>query len=119
MKEEKKPRLQEVSEPTASPELEQDCAFCGLFCQSRPPGGPSESSSPHFMTEREMNALAAMRRLKAEASEVKRRLRQPENTDDRKALCERLTDLRAAWRRIDRERMEAAEERMRLLGHIQ
>ena len=119
MKEDKEPRLQEVSEQTTAPEGEQDCAFCGLFCRSTPSGDPAPGSSPHFMTEREMNALAAMRRLKAEASEVKGRLIRAEGSEDLAALCGRLDGLRAEWKRIDRERMDAAEERMRLLGHIQ
>ncbi len=119
MKEDKEPRLQEISVETAAHETDQDCAFCGLFCRRTPSGGPAESASPHFMTDREMNALAVMRHLKAEASEVKRRLGQAEGPEDLAALYGRLDTLREEWKRIDQERMDAAEERMRLLGHIQ
>jgi len=39
--------------------------------------------------------------------------------EDGSALPVRLADLRAEWEKMDKERMDAAEERMRLLGHIQ
>jgi hypothetical protein len=71
------------------------------------------------MTEREIRVLAAMRRLREEASEIKRQLRQMEGSEDRTALSGRLGDLREEWKKMDKERMDAAEERMRLLGHIQ
>jgi hypothetical protein len=71
------------------------------------------------MTEREMKVLAAMRRLKEEASELKGRLRQVDAEGDRTGLLMRLADLRAEWKRMDQERMDAVEERMQLLGHVQ
>jgi hypothetical protein len=40
-------------------------------------------------------------------------------SEDGPALSERLTGLRTEWKKMDQERMDAAEERMRLLGHIQ
>jgi hypothetical protein len=74
------------------------------------------------MTERELQVLASMRRLKQEVSEIKARMREMEQqgiSEDGSALPVRLADLRAEWKKLDRERMDAAEERMRLLGHIQ
>jgi hypothetical protein len=74
------------------------------------------------MTERELQVLASMRRLKQEVSEIKARMRemgQREVLEDGSALPMRLADLRAEWKKMDKERMAAAEERMRLLGHIQ
>jgi hypothetical protein len=74
------------------------------------------------MTERELKVLASMRRLKEEVSEIKARLREMERQKDREdgsALSVRLADLKAEWKKMDKERMDAAEERMRLLGHIQ
>jgi hypothetical protein len=122
MKDEKEPRLQEVTERMPEPGSTQDCAFCSILCRNTEGEGRPDASSLHFMTEREIQALAAMRRLKKEASEVKGRMRQAEErgmSEDGKGLSEQLAELRAEWKKMDRERMDAAEERMRLLGHIQ
>jgi len=119
MKDEKNPRLQEVAERSPEPESGPDCTFCTLLCPSPPGESPSDSRSPHFMTEREIQVLAAMRCLREEASEIKRHMRQMERSEDWMALSRRLGDLREEWKKMDQERMDAAEERMRLLGHIQ
>ena len=119
MKDEKDTRLKEVAMSSSDSESDPDCVFCGMFCQSPTGENPSDSRSFHFMTEREIQALAAMRRLKEEASKIKRRMGQTEGSDDWKAFSRRLGDLREEWKKMDQERMDAAEERMRLLGHIQ
>jgi len=119
MKDEKDPTLLEVVQSPPEPETGPDCLFCTLLCQSPQGEDPSDNRSFHFMTEREIRILAAMRRLKEEVSDIKRRMGQMEESDDRMAFCRRLGDLREEWKKMDQERMDAAEERMRLLGHIQ
>jgi hypothetical protein len=112
MKNEKHLRLQEVTKGMAEPESGSECGFCSLLCQS----------TPHFMTEREIEVLAVMRRLKGEASKIKNDMRQMDKqgmSEDRMNLSLQLAELRDEWKRVDKERMDAAEERMRLLGHIQ
>lgn len=122
MKDEREPRLQEVTETITETESVQDCSFCSLLCRGREMQAPDQSPSLPFMTEREIRVLAAMRRLKQEASEIKSRVRRMEREglwEDRTDLYARLADLRAEWKKMDQERVDAAEERMRLLGHIQ
>ena len=119
MKDEKDLRLREIVESSPEPESGPDCSFCTVLCQSPPGENTSDSRSVHFMTEREIQVLAAMRRLRAEASEIKRHMRQMEGSEDRMAFSRRLSDLREEWKKMDQERVDAAEERMRLLGHIQ
>jgi hypothetical protein len=124
MKEYKDKRLQEVTRETAKlePETASDCEFCSLLCGSTPGKSPADPPSLHFITERELQVLASMRRLKQEVSEIKARMREMEKqgvSEDGSALPVRLADLRAEWKKMDKERMSAAEERMRLLGHIQ
>lgn len=122
MKDDKDLKLQEVTRETAEPEPSSDCEFCSLLCGGTPGKSPADSPSLHFMTERELQVLASMRRMKREVSEIKARMREMEQqgiSEDGSALPVRLADLRAAWKKLDKERMDAAEERMRLLGHIQ
>ena len=122
MKDKKGPILQEVTESIAEPKLSPNCGFCSLLCQSNPGKGAPDSPSLHFMTEREIQVLAAMRRLKEEASKIKSHMRRMDEagmSEDRMALSGRLADLKEEWKKMNKERMDAAEERMRLLGHIQ
>ncbi len=122
MKDERKPRLQEVATEIPKADSPSDCGFCSLLCRSAAENGPSDSRSLHFMTEREMRVLASMRRLKEEVSGIKASMREMESQGtslDESALWARLKDLKEEWKRLDKERMDAAEERMRLLGHIQ
>ena len=122
MKDDKDKRLQEVTRETAEPESAADCEFCSLLCGSAPGKSHADPPSLHFMTERELQVLASMRLLKQEVSEIKARMREMEQqgiSEDGSALPVRLADLRAEWKKMDKERMDAAEERMRLLGHIQ
>lgn len=122
MKDEKDLRLEKVTPELPEPESPSDCEFCSLLCNSGSGEAPGDPSSLHFMTERELRVLASMRRMKEEVSRIKAHMREKEEqgaSEDRPALSERLADLRAEWKKLDKERMDAAEERMRLLGHIQ
>ena len=124
MKDDKEKRLQEVTRETAEsePESVADCEFCSLLCGSAPGKSPTDPPSLHFMTERELEVLASMRNLKQEVSEIKTRMRELEQqgmSEEGSAMLVRLADLRVEWKKMDKERMDAAEERMRLLGHIQ
>jgi hypothetical protein len=124
MKDDKDLRLQEVTRETAEIESEasSDCEFCSLLCGSVSGKTRAGPTSLHFMTERELQVLASMRRLKQEVTEIKARMREMEQQgiqENGSALPVRLADLRAEWKKMDKERMAAAEERMRLLGHIQ
>jgi hypothetical protein len=122
IKDEKEPRLQEVTPGMPEPESASDCRFCSLLGRGAAGEGLTQTPSLHFMTEREIRVLVSMRRLKEEASEIKVRMREmgkqgmrAEGSD----LSVRLAELREEWKKMDRERTDAAEERMRLLGHIQ
>jgi len=119
MKDEKDLGLQEIAESPSEPETEPDCSFCSFVCQSSPGEDPSDKRSLHFMTNREVQILAAMRRLKEEVSEIKKHMGQREGSDDPMVFSRRLGVLREEWKKLDQERMDAAEERMRLLGHVQ
>lgn len=124
MKDDKELGLQQLDREEIEPEPEtgSDCEFCSLLCGSTHGKDPDDPPSLHFMTERELQVLASMRRLKKEVYGIKVRMREMEEQgilEDGSALPMRLADLRAEWKRLDQERMDAAEERMRLLGHIQ
>lgn len=124
MKDDKDKRLQEVTRKTAEPDPEtaSNCGFCSLLCGSTPGKSPADPPSLHFMTERELQVLASMRRLKQEVSKIKALMREMERQgilEDGSVLPVRLAELRAEWKKMDKERMDAAEERMRLLGHVQ
>jgi hypothetical protein len=122
-KREKELELREVNEETRQSETPSECAFCSLLCRNAAhvPADPTPSLS--FMTERELRVLASMRRLKEEVREVKASMREGKKRGDvpeeGAGLETRLEGLNAEWKRLEQERSEAAEERMRLLGHIQ
>lgn len=119
---EKELALQEVTERKSEAEEPSDCAFCSLLCRGMPGEDSGHTPSLSFMTERELRVLASMRRMKQEVQKVKAELRESERQgswEDVPALQGHLAELRAEWKKMDREREEAAEERMRLLGHIQ
>ena len=122
MRDDKEPRLQEITKRKVESEPGPDCGLCSLLCHSAPDGDIPDSRSPHFMTDREFKSLAAMRRLKEEASKIKNHMRQMDKQgmrEDRMTLSLRLAALKEEWKEMDLERMDAAEERMRLLGHVQ
>ncbi len=106
-------RLQEVTRETAEPNPRpaSDCDFCSLLCGSAPGKTPADPPSLHFMTERELQVLASMRRLKQEVTEIKARMREMEQQgiqEDGSALPVRLADLRAEWKKMDKERMDCS-----------
>ena len=51
--------------------------------------------------------------------QIQGKLWQQGMSEDWLALSRRLADLREEWKKMNQERMDAAEERMRLLGHTQ
>jgi hypothetical protein len=122
MKEEKDLKLQEVVPETLESGSSSDCEFCGILCRSESGEDGSAPSGINFMTERELRVLASMRRLKEEVAGIKGHMRKMEgqgSSEEALALSALLTELREDWQKLDKERMDAAEERMRLLGHIQ
>ena len=123
------------------------CDFCARWCDTVSKESTTEALPGYFMTEREFSALADMRRIKAAARNIKKQMGQIEESlgdyfflmdaqgkisPEKKTepwiqamseewilLSQRLDCLRELWKEKDRERIAAAEERMRLLGHIQ
>lgn len=91
------------------------------FCEMCNHGYQAEDAPtrPHLLTKREVEVLDRMRRIKEEARETRRRLADtlPQQTQEREGLFLRLSLLKKQWQDVDRERIDAAEERMRLLGH--
>jgi hypothetical protein len=122
-KNDKELELQEITEETIQSEPPSECAFCSLICRNVAQKPADQASSLGFMTEREFRVLASMRRLKEEVREVRASMRQLKEEagmpEQGSGLTARLEGLNAEWKRMEQERLEAAEERMRLLGHIQ
>jgi len=136
----------EKEKEVADPKEDDPCAFCASF-KGRQDKDDSTDSSNHFMTERELKALKAMREIKKEVGEIKKRMKEMEEdletgssakdggetgpsepytevdeeymAADLLDSCNRMYRLKKKWEEWDEERMKAAEERMRLLGHIQ
>ncbi len=107
-----------------------------------------DNTAPGYMIEREFEILAEMRRTKNIVSQIKENLKDVEKllkksdlnkenqdrgqhyfylptdgdgqrlTEKRHQLYYWLKRLKEEWRNLDNKRIEAAEERMRLLGHI-
>ncbi len=84
------------------------------------PGCPGRVEIP---TEKEREALAAMRALKGRIRKLKECLaelegpRPNEDTGDAREIIEELARLREDWDRWEKKRRQAARERMILLGH--
>ncbi len=98
------------------PDKEEDqlpCDVCALWY-------PDDPSSPdiHVMTKKEVEILDAMREVKKEAKGIKDKIRsivaEHQEGDE---LQQRLKALQSRWRELDADRVAAAEERMRMLGH--
>ncbi len=74
-------------------------------------------------TEKEREALGAMKLIKERVRAVKKRLRSlsasdsSESEEDVMKLEEELVKLKADWNRWEEKRQKAAKERMILLGH--
>jgi chromosome segregation ATPase len=74
------------------------------------------------LTYREQDVLQEIRRVQEEAAAIKRRLQEMDqsgvtDTAERAQWERRLEELRARRNALEKEREEAAQERMRLLGH--
>lgn len=74
------------------------------------------------LTHREEDVLQEIRKIQEEAAEIKRRLQEMRQSAVRDEALEaqwerRLDELRARRKALEKEREEAAQERMRLLGH--
>lgn len=135
-------KKRDKEEDIKGPTKEDDpCAFCASF------EGRQGRSETRFMTDRELKALRAMREIKKEVGGIKQRMKEMEReleihssakskeksgpsepqtegaeedvAADLLESCDRLYRLKKEWEDWDEERMAAAEERMRLLGHIQ
>jgi len=132
-----------MSPELPSPETETECTFCSLLCPNPGQHG-SDHESMHLLTGQEILLLERMKQRREESQKVRRRVRQIEDdlsktsftrTADGKEWCgirgkiwaqtmaadllnlaDRLARLSENWERMDRERVEAAAERMRLLG---
>ncbi|MEW6442668.1 MAG: hypothetical protein AB1640_17155 [bacterium] len=111
-----------MEEERMSPEATAEAAAPeGLACDAcdawYPFDGP-HSSCLHFMTKREIEILDSMREVKRQAQDLKRRLSGLDRgAPEAHALSESLAALHEQWQELDRQRIAAAGERMRLLGH--
>ncbi len=133
-----------ATQPVPTEEAIPQCKFCSLF-RKQGSGTELDDEGMSCLTDRETQILEAMRRIRGEASRIKRRIRLIEEDlsdhpfertrdgrlyneistklwvqgmqDDWMNLNARLQSLRGEWRAWQAERNEAAEERMRLLGH--
>ncbi|MFH1243743.1 MAG: hypothetical protein V1689_15495 [Pseudomonadota bacterium] len=85
--------------------------------------GPSCPGRLEIPTEKEREALAAMRSLKERIRKLKGCLAElegshrNEDTGDARDIREELARLREDWDRWEKKRQQAATERMILLGH--
>ena len=107
--------------PDPAPENIEPCRHCDPLLMSQG-GGETGCQPMPVMTDREIAVLGSMRGVKKEVYEIKRRLRLAEEdlpSEEVASLNQRLIVLKEQWQEMDHERMEAAEERMRLLGHSQ
>ncbi len=75
------------------------------------------------LTHREQDILGEIRTVQEEAAAIKRRLQEMRQSGARDENLEaqwerRLDELRVRRKALEKEREEAAQERMRLLGHL-
>ncbi len=134
-----------MSPDLPAPVPEATCRFCALLCQTLElEAAGSHPESTHFFTEREMRLLNRMIEARNEIRKLRKRMTQIEEdlatqslvrdeggkkwqeirgklwtqamAEDTLFISERLTQLSHDWERMDQERIETAEERMRLLG---
>jgi hypothetical protein len=133
-----------LSPERPAPVQETACGFCDLLCPT-PRAVGAHPESPHFFTEREVKLLERMLEARSEIQKLRRRMRQIQEdlatqrfvkdsdgkkwreirrklwtqstAEDMLFLTDRLTRLSEEWERMDRERVEAAGERMLLLVH--
>jgi hypothetical protein len=131
------PRKKRSLLPAKAVPSEGRCGYYALFA----------SSATQFPTERELKALDMMRRIREESSGVRRQVFvlkgigedgynslgedsldrleiveqywEQDMAEELLSCCARVYELWKEWDEWDEQRMTAAEERMRELGHIQ
>lgn len=138
------PTTPEIPGSNPAPRIDEPCRTCAPFI---PAGDKREvgCGPMKIMTEREITVLGAMRKIKKEVLKIKRRRRLAEEDLQRRVLPnragntrhfeireklrrqglaedilyfnQRLALMKEQWQEMDHERTEAANERMRLLGH--
>ena len=101
--------------------FEEDAMDKEQILNTIPPAGcPGHKEVP---TEKEQEALSAMRSIKERVRELKKRLDamkasdQDENAARISEIQEELAHLKVDWNRWEEKRKKAARERMILLGH--
>lgn len=84
-----------------------------------PPEGDEPSCSPKVYVSNEESALLdAMRGLRDQAVELRARLKNADNADDRDRIEAELTELRARRSELAARREEAYKRKMIMLGHL-
>ena len=133
-------------------ESDNSCEPCQPHHSLTLPDGSPLKMVTNCMTNRELLILSEMRQAREKADEIKRYLKEVDNSlkklssyntteedrnteedfnilagareekrlnDERQQLYYWLAKLREEWRNLDKRRVIAAEERMRLLGHVE
>jgi len=99
---------------------EEQCGCCQLS-SDKPEEKYDCASRWTVFTKREEKVLRGIRELGERARELKRLIEQlpaaKQGSQERLAALGELEDLRQRRAELEKERIEAAEERMRLLGH--
>jgi hypothetical protein len=84
------------------------------------PQNPSCSGAVKVPTDREVKALAALKKIKEKTRQLKNQsadLQTGGSEKEKKAAGEKLARLREEWNLWEKERKAAADERMAILGH--
>jgi uncharacterized protein YlxW (UPF0749 family) len=96
-----------------------ECGCCHLSTNMADESSCAERSK--IFTEREMDVLQKIRDHHERARELRKRIEQvngqPESLTLKKSALDELERLRSDRAMLETERLAAAEERMRLLGH--
>ncbi len=95
-----------------------ECCACAPLSGEGPTLSCAEKK--YVFTYREQEVLRKIRESSMRAREIKERLRSMGETDtaERAQVVRELDELRIIRAELEKERIAAAEERMRLLGHI-
>jgi len=89
-------------------------------CEEKSPGSASRltcADKQNIFTRREQEVLARIREASLQANALKARIRSADEQEREAALTE-LERLRVVRAELEKERLAASEERMRLLGHL-
>lgn len=98
------------------------CGCCETGLEEQQSGYDCTRRATVF-TEREEQVLRRIRELNARARELRWQLQhlsaaRPEQSPERTRAMHEFEDIRQVRAELEKERLAAAEERMRLLGHI-